>query len=288
MTQNATYGQNVGSIEIKASWIQLPEDGSLNERFKIAQAEVVDPYGNKKASVVGLVSLHIVHKLPGALQFAWATFEQIDNSPDDNNGRPSGPVLPPNGNQKPRSGFAFSNPACTSSGDPDDRCLPNQYPGRPCAVNATDSSDCTPYTQPIQVTRMVRVGADANNVTAYAWSLMPEDSVFRYCRLIDVQCPNQPTTVRPGTTSLMMPGGDITPAPQTRIVANTTMETYQQQQASCMSCHQVAPIAQRRQQVSLLLNGVRKRTVVIPQSAATQPAVPATDYSFIFSADTGR
>lgn len=282
----ASYGQNLGSIELKASWIPLPEDGSLNERYKIARAEVVDPEGNKQVVTVGLVGLHIIHKLPGAPQFTWATFEQIDNSPDDQNGLPTAPVLPPNPNQKPRSGYAFFNPACSASADRPERCLPNRSPGLPCSAKTRAGSECSDYSEPIQVTRMVPVGSDANSVTAYAWSLMPADSVFNYYRLIDVQWPNQPTAVKPGTLTANMPGGDITPSPQSRIVANTTMETYVQTTAACMSCHQAAPIAQPQQQARLLQNGVRKRIVSITQVPTLQSPVPAADYSFIFAAHT--
>lgn len=279
----ASYGQNIGSIELKASWIPLPDDGSLNERYKIAKAEVVAPDGGKKVVTVGLVGLHVIHKLPGAPQFTWATFEQIDNSPDDNFGKPAAPILPLNPNQKPRSGFAFFNPDCSAADDRPGSCLPNHKPDPPCSANATSGADCALYTTPIQVTRMVPVDGVANAVTAYAWSLMPADSVFNYYRLIDVQWPNQPMAVKPGTTADHMPGGDITPSTQTRVVANTTMETYVQDRLACMSCHQSAPIASPEQQARLLRNGVRKRIVSIAQAPSPQSSLPAADYSFIFA-----
>jgi hypothetical protein len=66
---------------------------------------LTDPNGNTTQATVGLVGLHIIHKYPGAAQFVWATFEQIDNSPDDNNGgTATWPALPPNPNQKPSPG----------------------------------------------------------------------------------------------------------------------------------------------------------------------------------------
>ena len=285
--KNAKYGQDVGSIEVKASWVVLPADGSLNYRYKISQAEIKDPFGNKTNATVGLAGLHIIHKLPGAPQFIWATFEQIDNSPDDNNGHPGPPILPPNANQKQQSSvFSFFNTACTISNDQVYKCIPNIQPGPPCPANGPVPTGCTPYSAPMQVTRLTPVQCDANNVTAYAWSLMPNKSVFNYYRLIDVQWPNAPTPVAPGTTTNNMPAGDITPNPITRFVANTTMETFVQTKQSCMSCHQVAPIAQAQQQSKTLRGGVPTLKVILSLNPRAANSLPASDYSFIFAAET--
>jgi len=284
---NVTYGQDIGSIEVKASWVVLPADGSLNYRYKISQAEINDPFGNKTNATVGLSGLHIIHKLPGAPQFIWATFEQIDNSPDDNNGHPGPPVLPHNTNQKQQNTvFSFFDTECTTSTDPVYKCIPNTQPGPPCPANGPEPAGCTPYSAPMQVTRMTPVQNDANKVTEYAWSLMPNNSVFNYYRLIDVQWPNAPSPVAPGTTTNNMPAGDITPNPITRFVANTTMETFVQNKQSCMSCHQVAPIAQAQQQSNALRGGVPTRKVKLSLNPKAVNSLPASDYSFIFAAET--
>ena len=285
---NAKYGQNVGSIEVKASWVVLPADGSLNYRYKISQAEINDPSGKKINATVGLAGLHIIHKVPGAPQFVWATFEQIDNSPDDNHGHPAPPVLPTNTNQKQSSGYSFFNTACTISIDPVYQCIPNTQPGPPCPANGPVPAGCTPYSAPLQVTRLTPVQDEANIVTAYAWSLMPKDSVFNYYRLIDVQWPNAPSPVAPGTTTNKMPAGDITPSPNTRFVANTTMETFVQTKQSCMSCHQFAPIAQAQQQSKALRGGLPTRKITLSLDPRAGNSLPASDYSFIFSAETNK
>jgi hypothetical protein len=71
----ATYGQNSGAIEIKAAWRVLPADGSLNGRYRIANALLHRPDGSTQKATVGLIGLHILHKMPSAPQLVWATFE---------------------------------------------------------------------------------------------------------------------------------------------------------------------------------------------------------------------
>ena len=62
-----TYGQEIGAIEIKAAWIVLPADGSLDYRYETSRALVTDPSSGKASEVtVGLVGLHIRRNLPGA------------------------------------------------------------------------------------------------------------------------------------------------------------------------------------------------------------------------------
>jgi hypothetical protein len=282
-----TYGLNNGTLEIKAAWVALPSDGSLNYRYKIATAQLTQPDGSVTSATVGLVGLHIIHKVPGADQFLWATFEQIDNSPDDNNGNPAAPVLPKNPNQQPYGLFTFFNASCNPANDPYYKCQPNTLPGDPCPPGGSTPAGCVPYSAPMQITRLTPVDAQANNVTAYAWSLMPSDSVFNYYRLINVQWPNQPTPVPPGST-VPLTRGDITPAQP--YVANTTLETYMQATKACMDCHENAPIAQLSQQSVAEVAGRRVRRVHIQPAAKTAngSASYGSDYSFIFAVETVR
>jgi hypothetical protein len=288
----AVYGQNIGAIEIKAAWVALPADGSLNYRYKTAIAQLTDPYGNTTQARVGLVGLHIIHKYPGAAQFVWATFEQIDNSPDDNNGgTPTWPVLPQNPNQKPTPGYTFFNPNCEPSQDPVYQCQRNLQPSNPCPQPPT--AGCQPYTAPMQVTRITPVESVANSVTGYVWSLLPANSVFNYYRLIDVLWPNSPSTVPPQSVTPLS-GGDIQPPDNVRIMANTVLETFVQKTTSCMDCHQNAPIAQKPS-AALSATGLRpvRKVVVAPRGSpaaarATATAPYASDYSFIFLTETNR
>jgi hypothetical protein len=287
----ATYGANLGAIELKASWVVLPADHSLDYRYLTAKAQIIDPYGNKSTATVGLVGLHIIHKVQGAAQFLWATFEQIDNDPDYNNGNPQPPVLPPNPNQKPGPGYTFFNPNCSPNSDPYYHCVPNTLPGPACTTPPPNPQPpgCFPYSAPTPIARVYAVDSTANSATGYAWSLLPAASVFNYYRLIEVQWPNASSPVPPQSRTPLS-GGNITPSSQTLITANTTAETYVQTTKSCMDCHQNAPIAQQStQQFVPFAAGHTERHVILSAAPAGAGAAPyASDYSFVFVEETTR
>jgi len=279
-----SYGANVGVIEIKAAWVPLPADHSLDYRYKTAIAQITAPGGGVTQVTVGLVGLHIIRKVPGAPQFVWATFEQVDNSPDEANGGFKAPSLPANPNRKPLGSYTYFSPNCTTAGDPTYQCVHNVLPGNPCDAKGQPAG-CDPYKAPMQVTRMVPVDATANSVTAYVWSLLPPASVYNYYRLINVQWPNAPSVVKAGAT-VPLPGGNITPASQSGIVANTTLETYQQTQNACMDCHQYASVATPTNRTTAMLAG-RATPKVRPRNLA-QGGAYASDYSFVFVSETVR
>ena len=271
----------------------LPSDGSLDYRYKIASAKLTGPDGTVTPATVGLVGLHIIHKMPGANQFVWATFEHIDNDPDANGDKPSAPALPPNPNQKPyttpNGPYTFFNEKCDPTQDKVYHCKTNVLPGDPCPSVGTPPPGCYPYSAPMQITRLTPVDSDANQVTGYAWSLLPADSVFNYYRLIDVQWPNAPSLVGPGSTVPLTPG-DIRPADSTHIMANTTLKTYMQATNSCMDCHKSAAIAHPSRLTTATIAGrqVRRVKVLQPKAAASTAPSYASDYSFLFSTETVR
>lgn len=274
-----TFGLGNGSIELKSSWVILPTDHSLDYRYLTATAKIIYPEGSGKTTTetktVGLVGLHIIRRMKGADQFVWSTFEQVDNNPDSN-----GSInLPANPNRKASPGYTYYNPDC----DPETdyyKCEPNKRP---------DAGD--PYDKPMQITRLTPVEDTANLTNQYAWSLFPAESVFNYYRLIDVQWPNQTTTILP-QRRIPLTTGDITPSSTTRIVANTTMETYVQDSKSCMDCHRSADIAQKGSVSSMMFHGTKTRRIALFPSdvkltdSDTDDNPYATTYSFIFSADT--
>jgi mono/diheme cytochrome c family protein len=273
-----SYGDNVGAIEVKAAWMPLPADHSLDYRYLTATARITPPIGQPYTTTVGLVGLHIIHKVPNAQQFVWATFEQIDNTPDENNGGYTNPVLPPNPHvTKPRPGYAYFNPACTTSSDPYYQCQHNLLPGNPCS--STGPKDCVPYSAPMQITRINPVGTLENGVTGQVWAMVPANSVFNYYRLINAQWPNSNTKIHPGSTTPLT-NGDIQPP---TAVANTTLETYRQQD-NCLTCHQFAPIAKPAGRTNLLVAGHMRTKVLI--GASQSPL--AADYSFVFAVNTAR
>ncbi|RYD54046.1 MAG: hypothetical protein EOP60_08750 [Sphingomonadales bacterium] len=277
-----TLTDGVGAMEIKASWTPLPADHSLNYRYKTATAELVDPVTKAKRTVtVGLTGLHIARKRFPSHQWTWSTFEHIDNSPDEaaNNGW-AAPALPANPNQQPSPGYTFFNPKC----DPNNnsyKCVHNAPPVR-CT---TSQIVCNPYGAPMQITRLNPVNATANAATAWYWSLLPAKSVFNYYRLINVQWPQTPGN--PQAPGQIVPLGQGNPMPRgasggaATIVSNTTMESFQQANASCMDCHVYASIATPAS-LQTQPNGLRK--------LANPKASPqyASDYSFIFSSETKR
>jgi hypothetical protein len=297
-----TYGLDVGAIEIKASWIVLPADGSLDYRFKTARALVTDPTtGVEREQTVGLVGLHIIRKMPGAAQLVWATFEQIDNVPDaaDTTKR----VLPANGPERAGEvGYTFFNPTCSAATDPY-HCATNTPPGTACVAGKT-LPGCHPITQPTQTTRLTKISLDVNEATADAWAAIRKHvtpgeptSVFNYYRLIDVVWPAQDIPpVRP-YAKIPLRDDNMMPILDTRFVANTTMETFVQQKESCMDCHVNAAIAQRPLDGSRSLSAATIRQIVKGQSArpvspdggATPgPSLYAADFSFVFAAETKR
>lgn len=283
------FGQGVGAMEIKAAWTPLPADHSLDYRYKTAQAEIVDPVTKKVRTVtVGLVGLHIARKIFPKAPWVWATFEQIDNTPDEAaNGGFSAPTLPANPNQKPTLAYSFFNPKCTPATDPTYQCKHNVPPVR-CepGTAGTSAKPCDPYDKPMQITRLNPVDATANSVTAYVWGLLPPKSVFNYYRLINVQWPQAPLPSPPPGPGLRVPLTQGNPMPQggaggvTQIVANTTMESFQQSSNSCLDCHSFASISPGKS----LQGEVRK----VAKTGANAPAPYASDYSFIFLAETKK
>lgn len=281
----AAFGDGVGAMEIKAAWTPLPADGSLNHRYLAAQAEIVDPVTRRARTVtVGLVGLHIARKRFPRAEWVWSTFEHVDNSPDEAaNGGWTAPMLPPNPNRRPSPGYTFFNPNCDPARDPSYRCVHNAPPRR-CG---TSQISCDPYNRPMQITRLRPVDDSANQVTAWYWSLLPANSVFNYYRLIDVQWPTQPQIIVP--PGQRVPAGMGTPSPQgasggtQQILANTTLESFQQSSASCMDCHvfaSIAPPATTR----LNARGLRQ----LPRVIANGQAPYASDFSFLFATETVR
>ena len=290
------YGQDIGAIEIKAAWIVLPADGSLDYRYKIADATVTDPSSGKtRQATVGLVGLHIVRKLPGAAQFLWATFEQIDTAPDDGNvARPGLPANAPT--RLSERGYTYFNAACAPATDPY-KCSRNAPPGTPCERGQPPAPPgCHAYSAPLQVTRLTPITTEVNDATADAWGAIQRQlppgspgSVFNYYRLIDVQWPAQDIAAVPPRASIPLPAGNMIPTDSTRYVANTTMETFVQQARSCLDCHRNAAIARQAKQRVLTLTGHTIRQVLrgTSKSVGAGPAY-ASDYSFVFAAETRR
>jgi hypothetical protein len=257
------YGDQIGAIELKAAWLPLPNDPAVWSKYLITVADVLYPGTTtpKRDVVVGLVGLHIIHKVPGAEQFLWATFEHIDNAPDPSQAGSPAPAV--SGTPGP---WTYYNPQSTAP--------PNVQPGVPCPAPG-----CQPYSVPVQVLRIAAIPGQAVAATAAFNALLGNNpSVFRNYELVNVQWPSASVAVKPGARRPLPNGGSV-PALRSTIppqVANTTLETYFQDH-SCLFCHSGATIATPQTRT------VRGRPLIeIVNVRQRKPGGYGSDYSFLF------
>ena len=271
------YGENFGAIEMKAAWIPLA-DQRLWPQYLTALADVYSPgLPPQKNIVVGLVGLHIIHKVPDQQQFNWATFEHVDNDPDAG----ASPI--------PGKRWTYNNPNCNPAID-HYKCVPNTKPGTPCPAAAGASSSaagCDPLYDPVQVARVTPLDSFATQRNAAVWQMIRKanpQSVFLHYQLVQVLWPTAGTVkVAPNSRVPLSQGS---PRPRDMPVANTTLETYIQDR-TCFFCHQYASISSKSgltaangSQVIVIPTGQTRGTTGSPSPSPT-PAY-ASDYSFLF------
>ena len=207
--QKSEYGE-VGAIETKAAWRIIPDArrAYFEANYKVAHAKVYDPEtGGWKDHDVALVGMHIIKKTPKSPQWVWATFEHKDN-------------VPVEGDPGTGKTWNFFNPSAPSDYRPN-------YDKPPTSL--------TPRNAPVQVVRVKQPNADDGDVSKINDAMhrlieakFPR-SVWRNYDLISVQWPgdpiNPPTNPKPDPKlQKVLPSGQ----PRPRVLANTTMETYQQ------------------------------------------------------------
>ena len=226
------YGGAVGAIELKAAWMEVKNESLPKwKRYKLSRAVVLDPFSDTlREATVALVGLHILHKTTNQPTWVWATFEQVDNVP---------------GGETPPAGYNFYNPDCqprnvalSGGGSATVRCSSNVAP--PYYLNKANPV-------PLQVTRTNPIDAvDAEPVNKRMQENIRKfypNSVWQYYELVDViwsqriqPDPKKPIEApRNISTSSMTSGAHI--------VANTTLETYVQDQFTCYNCHVFSHIA---------------------------------------------
>jgi len=127
-------------------------------RFYTTEALVLDPdTGQCSKQLVGLVGLHVVMKTKLLPQWNWATFEQVDNAPDQT----GGPV--------PGKKYSFFSASCAG-------CPFNKPPKDPKS------------TFPTQVVRVVPVSTTApNKVFQSALGALRSGNVWANYELVDAQ-----------------------------------------------------------------------------------------------------
>lgn len=235
------YQGAVGAIELKAAWLEVPDPQSAKwKRYKLSNATVLDPITKKlRNTTVALVGLHILHKTQNQPTWVWATFEQVDNTPDQNN--LSAP--PPS-----QYGYNFYNPNCknqqvtikTPAGDSikvvkcDANTPPPYYlnqarpvPTQSTRINSIDKKDAAPINALMQ-----------KNIQKFY-----PNSVWQYYQLVDViwSISYQPDPQTPIASPRNINTSSMSSGAKT--VANSTMETYVQSTKTCFNCHVFSTIA---------------------------------------------
>nr|WP_294941801.1 hypothetical protein [uncultured Mucilaginibacter sp.] len=245
--------KNLGIIEIKASWrILLPATGDDTSRYYCRKATIfIDSLHTRNHQpllitnvTVGLVGMHIVRKTAKvSANQIWSTFEHIDNTPDDAQQA-----------QMSNRQWSFYNPDCLN-------CTPNaapdtikgdnkQYMWQPNMPYARDYAVGAPGqqlkrdsfgTQALRLYPVYRYTEMVNQL----WQAKLKGSVWANYRLIGTQWQQSEIAASPTAPHFL---------------GNTTLETFIQADASCISCH--------KSYASVLYNG-NKDTIT-------------TDMSFIF------
>jgi len=309
------YGLGIGAMEVKAAFLDLSNsDRKTWSNYLLSAADLCypntfkHPDGAQKCTFavdgtnfegwvkpntpVGLVGLHIVHKVVGADQFLWETFEHVNNVPDTPGST--------------HGGFDFYSPG---GGTP-------QTDAPEACTSPNDPAGCTPFDTPAQLVRHAGAAFDddaksANADFAKALADASPKSVFANYRLVQVQWPTQNTALVPGAKApLPATLGGVVPAQS----ANTVIESFGQD-TSCINCHRGARISTatallkstnfnamaKRTHESILIDGIDrhgrgprstrlfKATGAAPATPVPQPVGPpyAADYSFLFKSAGG-
>lgn len=229
LPQSDSATGNPGSMEIKASWRILdPSKGDDTTRFYCRNALIyidsAHTTNNKPLLVrakVGLVGMHIIRKTAKfAGKSIWTTFEHIDNTPDN----------PQEAQLDQNRRWSFYNPACLN-------CIPNDTPAfkegddrkyrwsptapyaERYAVYGPSQNNVGPFgTQAVRVYPIYKFTEQINN----AWRAKLKGTVWANYRLVGSQWQKGEVEFPPNAPAML---------------ANTTLETYIQPFASCITCH---------------------------------------------------
>jgi hypothetical protein len=221
------------SCEIKASWMIVPdgEEDDYRLRYKLTKATVPnwDDTGVPELDVtLALIGMHINEKTPKMPNWAWFTFEHVDNCPDSiqvaNNTKR--PMLDINGhkirdahgkvmmdNSTLKNSYNLFNPNL-----PEDYCPNYHKPARDCPENDKYA--------PVQVARLDTITSIPRNINEAMHKLIRKqnaNSIWQNYIMINAQWPVLPQKPDPLSTR-RLPFAN----PRPDFVANTTMESYMQ------------------------------------------------------------
>ena len=250
-------GGPVGTIEVKAAWMEMPDPQNPKwSYFKTSDAAILNAAGTDcRLTPVALIGLHIIQKTRTQPTFFWATFEHMDNVPDEK-GPVSGSFNLYNSRCRPQT-VQVDDPHCLAGSDAGAApttvtvgCSPNVRP-------AYHLGESCPAPKAVQTSRVVPIQqdvVDANRMVQASIAKNHPDSVWQYYKLINVQWSPNPVADADAPRPIparLMPTFPALP------VANTSMETYLQT-TTCTVCH---------------VNG-----------ALAGPANISSDFSFVFQA----
>lgn len=238
------YQGVTGAIELKAAWMEVtnPADPKWR-RYKLSEAIIVDSNDDTCRYVsVALAGLHIIHKTASQPTWIWATFEHVDNAPNQHDVEA--------GSVSSGTAYNFYSAKCQEQQvDVDNAvCLPKE--GRsPVAVPCTPNTPppyylgrSCPKPVPIQVARALPLDANAvqaNDYVHQALGRYAPDNVFLNYQLVNVIWSTNPVEDPSVPVHVPTPIRGMNPPKK---VANTTLETYAQNK-TCTDCHQNATTA---------------------------------------------
>jgi len=206
-----------GSVEVKAAWrlLTAADTPEVRARYYVLNGAMVFDVESAtcKPQDVALVGLHIVSKTPSRPQWIWSSFEHVDNVP----GVTDEPA-PPAGISR-----SLNDAARPQALDPG---------VAPLALSAANPPAIDP--DPMQVVRQMPIEASTMQTNRAYWAL-PEikGTVWENYMLVMTQWPTDMLPEGPTNSGSPFPDSGTN-------LANTTMETYFQQDASCMVCHNMA------------------------------------------------
>ena len=213
-----------GAVMVKAAWRQLTDADDASRYFTLP-GQIYDNTGPTpvcRPVTIGLIGLHIGHKLEGQPQWVWSSFEQVDNVPPDDGSPPPARMTLNNGTNNPPTVGGWAN--------------------RPTSQQPTANRSPTQVSRfnPIPTTPAGQSTVDVNNLYRAALAGTP----WANYQLVITQWPTNPQQFRIKEAGGVYPQDSGSPFPVNNAV-NTTMETYFQTQRdaagaggnSCMQCH---------------------------------------------------
>jgi hypothetical protein len=230
-----TGNGTLGAVMVKASWKILKPGASENATFHAIDGLLYMPESAEPCRPVklGLIGFHVGHKTDDRQQWIWTTFEHDRNVPSSQEAD----------SRKAKGPYSFYNPDCLP-----DSCPVNETPPRPWEPDKQRPA-WDPFLHPSTFkSQIVRMGPspifkDVGVLnTAFHESKWLQGTVWKNYDLITTQWPSDPCASDPHPGQLP----DATCAPFPTFLANTTLETFSQQDkeagtplatSSCIACH---------------------------------------------------